>query len=69
MTSASASHQSRLAELDQLVYVHGGELGLRADRRNGGWVVLDQLGEPVANSETLERIRALRSPQLGRTFG
>jgi DNA topoisomerase-1 len=44
------------------VYVHGGELGLRRERRDGEWVILDPLGEPVAETETLERIRALRIP-------
>ena len=52
----------RRQSLDQLVYVHGGELGLRRERRHGEWVILDRLGEPVADTETLERIRALRIP-------
>jgi DNA topoisomerase I len=62
VTSAFASDQPAPAELDQLVYVHGGELGLRRERRAGEWVILDPLGEPVADTETLERIRALRIP-------
>ena len=62
VTSASVSDQSTPAELDQLVYVHGGERGLRRERRHGEWVILDPLGEPVADTETLERIRALRIP-------
>ncbi len=44
------------------MYVHGGELGLRRERRRGEWVILDAHGERVADSETLERIRALRIP-------
>ena len=44
------------------MYVHGGELGLRGERRHGERVILDSLGEPVADTETLERIRALRIP-------
>jgi DNA topoisomerase I len=47
---------------DQLVYVHGGGLGLRRERRDGEWVILDPRGEPVADTETLERVRALRIP-------
>ena len=62
MTSAYASDQSTPAELDQLVYVHGGELGLRRERRHGEWVILEQHGELVTDTETLERIRALRIP-------
>ena len=62
VTSAFASEQSTPAELDQLVYVHGGEPGLRRERRDGEWVVLDPLGEPVAETETLTRVRALRIP-------
>ncbi len=49
-------------ELDELVYVHGGEPGLRRERRHGEWVILDSLGEPTADTETLERVRALRIP-------
>jgi DNA topoisomerase-1 len=62
VTSAFASDQSTPAELDQLVYVHGGELGLRRERRHGGWVILDPRGEPAADTGTLERIHALRIP-------
>ena len=50
------------AETDQLVYVHGGEPGLRRERHNGEWVILDSFGERVADAETLERVRALRIP-------
>jgi DNA topoisomerase I len=48
--------------LGQLVYVHGGELGLRGERRQGELVVLDPLGGRVADADTLARIRALRIP-------
>jgi DNA topoisomerase IB len=44
------------------VYVHGGEPGLSRERRRGVSVILDPAGEPVADSETLERVRALRIP-------
>ncbi len=44
------------------MYVHGGELGLYRERRQAEWVILDALGEPVADTETIERIRALRIP-------
>src|SRR3984885_489154 len=62
MTSAFASDQPTPTELDQLVYVHGGELGLSREGRTGDWVIRDPLGERVADTETLERIRALRIP-------
>ena len=44
------------------MYVHGGELGLRRERRDAEWLILDPVGEPVADSETLERVRVLRIP-------
>jgi DNA topoisomerase-1 len=47
---------------DQLVYVHGGELGLRRERRGGDWLILDSAGEPVTDPAVLDRIRALRIP-------
>jgi DNA topoisomerase IB len=59
---AFTSDQSAPAGLEQLVYVHGGELGLRRERGHGEWLILDPLGEPVADAETLERVRALRIP-------
>jgi DNA topoisomerase I len=59
---ASKLDRSETAELDQLVYVHGGELGLRRERRRGEWVILDSFGEPVADTDTLERVRVLRIP-------
>ena len=55
----------RRQSLDQLLYVDGGELALRGERRHGERVIFDSLGEPVAETETLERIRALRIPPLG----
>jgi DNA topoisomerase IB len=62
VTSASAADQAAPAELDRLVYVHGGEPGLRRERRHGEWVILDPLGKSVADTETWERVRALRIP-------
>jgi len=62
VTSAAASDQPSPVQLDQLVYVHGGEPGLRRERRSGKWVILDPLGQPVADTETLERVRDLRIP-------
>jgi DNA topoisomerase I len=59
---ASTSRASDSGEPDQLVYVHGGEPGLGRERRHGEWVILDPLGEPVTDTETLERVRALRIP-------
>jgi DNA topoisomerase I len=50
------------AQLDQLEYVHGGEPGLRRERRRGESVILDPQGEPVSDSETLARVQALRIP-------
>jgi DNA topoisomerase IB len=44
------------------VYVHGGELGLRRERRHREWAILDPLGDPVVDTETLERVHALRIP-------
>jgi DNA topoisomerase IB len=62
MASAFASDESTPADLDQLVYVHGGEPGLGRERRHGEWVILDLLGEPVSDNETLERVGAMRIP-------
>jgi DNA topoisomerase-1 len=44
------------------VYVHGGELGLRRERRDGRFVIVNAGGVPVTDDETLERVRALRIP-------
>jgi DNA topoisomerase I len=44
------------------VYVSGGELGLRRERRDGEYVIVDRAGDPVTDDDTLERIRALRIP-------
>ena len=45
-----------------LLYVSGGERGLRRERRDGGWRILDVDGSPVTGAETLERVRALSIP-------
>jgi DNA topoisomerase I len=50
------------AASDQLVYVSGAELGLRLERRGGGYVILDAGDAPVTDAQTLERVRALRIP-------
>jgi DNA topoisomerase IB len=50
------------AAVGELVYVHGGELDLRRERDLSDWVIRDSRGDPVADTETLERIRALRIP-------
>jgi DNA topoisomerase IB len=47
---------------DQLVYVSGGELGLRAQRINGELAVFDAAGGPVIDEETVARIRAMAIP-------
>jgi DNA topoisomerase IB len=46
----------------ELVHVHGGEPGLGRERRGRGFVYLDPEGQPVADPETLERIRSLVIP-------
>jgi DNA topoisomerase I len=45
-----------------LVHVHGGEPGLRRQRRGRGFAYLDADGKPVEDPSTLERIEALRIP-------
>jgi DNA topoisomerase IB len=50
------------AQSDRLVYVSGGELGLRRERRDSGDVIVDARGEPVTDEEVLRRVRALRIP-------
>jgi DNA topoisomerase IB len=50
------------AATEDLVHVHGGEPGLRRERRDGGFVHLDSEGRPVTDAETLARIDALRIP-------
>ena len=62
MTGPATSGQSAPAEPGELVYVHGGELDLRRERVASEWVILDSVGNPVADTETLERIRAMRIP-------
>ena len=49
-------------ERGSLVYVHGGELGLRRERRGVQDVIVDGRGEPVTDGDVLERVRALRIP-------
>ncbi|MEA2196389.1 MAG: hypothetical protein QOJ25_440 [Solirubrobacteraceae bacterium] len=45
-----------------LVYVSGGELGLRREQGAGGWIIVDADGRTIADEATLERVRALRIP-------
>lgn len=47
---------------DRLVYVSGGELALRRERRYGQFVIVDADGVPVTDGETLGRVGALRIP-------
>ncbi len=47
---------------DRLVYVSGGELALRRERRDGQFVIIDADGVPVTDGETLARVGALRIP-------
>jgi DNA topoisomerase I len=51
-----------LAPLEDLVYVHGGEQGLRRERRKGTFVYLEKDGDAVDDPEVLERIGGLRIP-------
>jgi DNA topoisomerase-1 len=50
----------------QLVHVHGGEPGLRRERRGDRFVILDPDGEPVDDPETLARIQQLAIPPAWR---
>src|SRR5271167_1890315 len=59
--SRSATARSAAGH-DRLIYVSGCEPGLRRERSDGGYVIVDELGRPVTRAETLERIRALRIP-------
>ncbi len=47
---------------EDLVHLHGGEPGLRRERRGERLVILDHEGREVTDAETLERIRALAIP-------
>jgi DNA topoisomerase I len=47
---------------DRLVYVSGGELALRRERRDGQFVIVDADGVPITDGETLGRVGALRIP-------
>jgi DNA topoisomerase IB len=46
----------------RLVHVHGGEPGLRRERRGRGFAYLDREDNRVDDRETLDRIRSLRIP-------
>jgi DNA topoisomerase IB len=46
----------------ELVHVHGGEAGMRRERRGGRLAYLDAGGAPVTDPATLERIRRLAIP-------
>jgi DNA topoisomerase-1 len=46
----------------ELVHVHGGEPGLRRERRGSGFAYLDPAGRPVTDEEALARVRALAIP-------
>jgi DNA topoisomerase-1 len=50
------------AATEDLVHVHGGEPGLRRERRDGTFVYLDDDGRAVDDEEALARIKALRIP-------
>jgi DNA topoisomerase-1 len=47
---------------EDLLHVHGGEPGLRRERRGDAFVDLDPEGRPITDAATLERIRALAIP-------
>jgi DNA topoisomerase IB len=51
-----------MADRGDLIHVHGGEPGLRRERRDDGVVILDANGEAIADEPTLERVRRLRIP-------
>ena len=48
--------------VDRLVYVSGGELAPRRERRDGQFVIVDADALPVTDGETLGRVGALRIP-------
>jgi DNA topoisomerase IB len=48
--------------VEELVHVHGGEPGLRRERRGERYVYVDARGERVTDPETLARIDALKIP-------
>jgi DNA topoisomerase IB len=50
----------------ELVHVHGGELGLRRERRGDRFVILDPDGAPVDDPATLARVDALAIPPAWR---
>jgi DNA topoisomerase IB len=49
-------------EADELVHVHGGEPGLRRQRRGQGFVYLDADGRPLTDAATPARIASLGIP-------
>jgi DNA topoisomerase-1 len=51
-----------IADPAELVHVHGGEPGLRRERRGRGFAYLDPDGDEVHDPETLARIESLRIP-------
>ncbi len=63
MTAAAAGLAGLgTTERDPLIYVHGGELGLRRERHGVEDVIVDAHSEPVTDDEVLERVRVLRIP-------
>jgi DNA topoisomerase-1 len=51
-----------MTQAEELVHVHGGEPGLRRERRGDRFLYLDAHGEPVEDPGTLARIRSLAIP-------
>ena len=49
-------------DVEELVHVHGGEAGLRRERRGDRFAYRDAEGERVTDPETLARIAALKIP-------
>jgi DNA topoisomerase-1 len=49
-------------DVEELVHVHGGEAGLRRERRGDRFAYRDADGERVTDPETLTRIAALKIP-------
>jgi DNA topoisomerase IB len=59
---AQRSASAPIADRGELIHVHGGERGLRRERRGGGFVIVDANGEAVTEECTLERVGRLRIP-------
>ena len=51
-----------MADGGDLIHVHGGELGLRRERRDDDFVIVDADGEAVTDEAALERVKSLRIP-------